>query len=65
MPDSACGFAVPRRPAESPETAARLHPIAECASAGRLPAHSELSLFERMPTRYGQELAELERPEPW
>ncbi len=50
---------------ESPETVARLHAIAECASAGRLPAHTELSLFERMRARYGRELAELERPEPW
>lgn len=50
---------------ESPETVARLHAIAECVSAGRPPAHSELSLLERMRARYGRELAELERPEPW
>jgi hypothetical protein len=50
---------------EPPGTVARLHAIARCAAAGRLPAHTELSLFERMRARYGRELAELERPEPW
>jgi hypothetical protein len=50
---------------EPDETCERLRAMGECIRAGALPGHSDLSLFERMRARYGRELAELERPEPW
>jgi ribonuclease Z len=50
---------------ETEETCARLHGMAERIRRGELPGHADLSLFERMRARYGRELAELERPEPW
>ena len=50
---------------ETEETCARLRGMAERIRRGALPGHADLSLFERMRARYGRELAELERPEPW
>ena len=50
---------------EPEETCARLRAMGERLRAGAQPDHADLSLFERMRARYGRELAELERPEPW
>jgi hypothetical protein len=50
---------------EPEETCARLRAMGERLRAGALPGHADLLLFERMRARYGRELAELERPEPW
>ncbi|HSJ73314.1 MAG TPA: ribonuclease Z [Miltoncostaeaceae bacterium] len=50
---------------EPEDTVARLHAVAQRIARGELPDHSDLSLFERMRARYGRELAELTRPEPW
>jgi ribonuclease Z len=50
---------------EPEETCERLRAMGERIRSGALPDHVDLSLFERMRARYGRELAELERPEPW
>jgi hypothetical protein len=50
---------------EPEKTCERLRAMGERIRSGALPDHVDLSLFERMRARYGRELAELERPEPW
>jgi hypothetical protein len=50
---------------EPAEIVTRLAAAAARLAEGGVPESSELSLLERMRARYGRELAELTRPEPW
>jgi hypothetical protein len=50
---------------EPAEIASRLAAVAARLAEGGAPEDSELVLLERMRARYGRELAELRRPEPW
>jgi hypothetical protein len=50
---------------EPPETVARLRSAAERLAAGDEPDPADLAVEVGGRERYGHELAELERPEPW